>query len=307
MGCFGLERLHPFDARKYGRAWARLRRSVPRAARVRPERPASREDLLRVHTAAYLDRLTVPAHVAAVLELPPLRLLPRWLLERALLRPMRWATMGTVVATREALDHGFAVNLGGGFHHAKPAGGEGFCVYNDIALAIHVARREGRVSAAGRVAYVDLDAHQGNGVSHCFMQDAQVRLFDMFNAEIYPSGDAAARARVDHPVPLGNGCPERDYLDALQAEFPAFLAATGPCELAIYNAGTDVYEHDPLGGLGLSAAGIRARDAFVVSSLRAQGIPTVMLLSGGYTRESYRLVADSVRELLAAHSPAEDA
>ena len=123
MGLLGLERLHPFDARKYGRAWKLLRDQVPAEAWIRPDRPVSTDELLAVHTPGYLERLRQPRVVAQVLELGVAALLPRWLLDRALLRPMRWATRGTVLAVACALERGFAVNLGGGFHHATPDGG----------------------------------------------------------------------------------------------------------------------------------------------------------------------------------------
>ena len=219
IGFFGLEKLHPFDSRKYGRAWSCLRRHFGVSLRrmwVRPSRPVGREQLLKVHELDYLNRLRQPKYVASILEIPPLRYAPPWLIDWCVLRPMRWATMGTVLAARESLHHGFAVNLGGGYHHAKPGGGGGFCVYSDIALAIHSLRQEGLLAANDRIAYVDLDAHQGNGVCHAFMRDNRVFIFDMYNSTIYPSYDVGARERIDCDVRLAGACHDIDYLRELK-------------------------------------------------------------------------------------------
>jgi len=301
---FGLERLHPFDSRKYSRAWKLLRGwfgSRLRGVTMAPTRPIRREELLAVHTAAYLDRLRQSKYVAGALELPPVRYLPHRVLDWCILRPMRWATMGTIVAAAEAMEHGLAVNLSGGYHHAKPDGGEGFCIYSDIGLAIDRLRRDGRLQEDDRVAYIDLDAHQGNGVCHVFRTDNRVFIFDMYNREIYPGYDGEARDRIDCNLPLAANCHETDYLRTLKSRLPGFLdslVGSGKVGLGIFNAGTDVYQGDPLGGLNLSAAGVLERDLFVIEQLRSREIPTVMLPSGGYTRMSYRLIAASVGRLL---------
>jgi histone deacetylase 11 len=304
IGFCGLERLHPFDSRKYGRAWRCLRRHFGAGLNqiaVRPSRPIRRDELLAVHEALYLDQLRQSKYVACALELPPLRHLPHWVIDRQVLRPMRWATMGTVIAAREALQHGFAVNLGGGYHHARPDCGEGFCIYSDIALAIHSLRNDRPLAADARIAYIDLDAHQGNGVCHSFMRDNSVFIFDIYNSTIYPCYDVRAQQRVDCDVRLTSACDEREYLNELQRMLPVFLDSITRSEsikCAIYNAGTDVFTDDPLGGLNLTANGILRRDLYTVRELRRRGIPTLMLLSGGYTSVSYQLVANSVIRLL---------
>jgi histone deacetylase 11 len=304
IGFLGLERLHPFDSRKYGRAWRAVGRELRRArnrAWVGVPRPASVADLATVHDPAYLERLRDPKELAFALELPFVRRLPGWVTGRVILRPMRWAVAGSLVAAREALTAGVAVNLSGGYHHAKPDHGEGFCVFNDVAYLVHGLRAEGRLTADDRVAYIDLDAHQGNGVCHCFRSDRQVFLYDVFNPRIYPAYDRAARDRIDCPVPLPERCTGAEYLRLLELSLPGFLDSierTGRVGLVIYNAGTDVFEGDALGCLQLSAADVLARDLYVIDQVRARGIPVVMLLSGGYSRESYQLVANTVVELL---------
>src|SRR5262249_22922708 len=173
-----------------------------------------------------------------------------------------------------------AFNLGGGFHHAKPSESEGFSIYNDIAVMIHTLRREQRIPPDGRIAYIDLDAHLGNGVAWCFRHDASVFLFDMHNGSIYPIFDMVARDRVDCLVPLRPDTRGSEYLNELRRRLPPFLDSVGKSttvNLAIYNAGTDVLVDDPLGGLGLSLDDVLARDQFVLQSLRERGIPTVVL------------------------------
>lgn len=299
IGLLGLERLHPFDSRKYGRAWRLLRRQFGRRLsdfHDKPQRPVTHEDLLQVHTQEYLQRLQDPAIVARVLELPQLRLLPSTLIDWAVLRPMRWAVAGTVAAARAALDHGLAVNLGGGYHHAGPGDGHGFSAYADVGLAISQLRREGRLRERERIAYVDLDAHQGNGVCRLFATDRRVFIYDQYNCQIFP-GDLRAQRRIDCDVPVQYGCRDTEYLEALRSRLPPFLdsiLAGNPIALGIYNAGTDVYTGDQLGGLNLSAAGVLDRDRYVLQELLARRIPTMVALSGGYSRESYRMVAAMV-------------
>ena len=301
---FGLERLHPFDTRNHSRAWQLLKKRLPeaiQAAWIRPTREISRDQLLLIHSAEYLDRLRDSDYLASALELPQVRRLSWRLLDWVVLRPMRWATMGTVLAARAAMQQGAAANLAGGFHHAKPDAGEGFCLYADIPLAIEVLRCEQLLKEHDRVAYIDLDAHQGNGVCHAFLQDSRVFIFDMFNRGAYPWQDRIARERIDCPIPLSAGCEDQEYLQKLRGQLPGFLdsvAGNGSLALIVFNAGTDPYEGDQLGGLNLSASGMRQRDRFVIESASNRRVPLLMLPSGGYSEMSYRLLADSVAYLL---------
>lgn len=307
IGLFGLERLHPFDTHKYSRAYDLLERQFGRRLRQATSvvsRPVGREELLAAHSAEYLERLKNAAYLAGALEMPPLRRLPAWVTDWRVLKPMRWATAGTIVAAQEAVRTGLAVNMSGGYHHASRDRGEGFCIYSDIALAVHELRRTDRVSADDKIIYVDLDAHQGNGVCHEFFDDRAMMIFDMFNQSIYPASDAKAKRRIDCAVPLPAGCHEADYLTALRSKLPPFLNAVtraGRAGLAIYNAGTDIYRGDLLGGMNVSAEGILERDRFVIDELVSRGIPVLMLLSGGYSPQSYQLVAGTVSYILSAY------
>ncbi len=303
IGFYGLERFHPFDSRKYGRAWRQLGvrlGMMRRQIHVKPSTPATIDQLRLVHSDKYLQRLKDPKYVAGALELPIVRRLPSWALDWHILRPMRWATQGTILAAGEALKHGLAINLSGGYHHAKPDRGEGFSIYSDIGIAVRSLRSQKLLSEASRVVYIDTDAHQGNGVCHTFMGDPSVFIFDIFNGGIYPVHDVQARQRIDCAIPIAESISDAQYMKEIRNRLPGFLDSVGrsPIGLAIYNAGTDVFKGDPLGRLGISAATILQRDLYVVDELRKRGIPTTMVLSGGYTKQSYQLIADSVTQLI---------
>lgn len=295
----GLDHLHPFDIRKHRRAFTRLRTSLGPLLRdrwLRPAAPLTRDDLLAVHTPEYLDSLRHSRTIAQIVEVPQLAVLPAVLLDRCLLRPMRWAAAGTLLAARTALTHDCGViNLSGGYHHASSARGEGFCVYDDIILAVRLLRRSGELPGeqGGRIIYIDLDAHQGNGVARDAMDDRSVFILDMYNASIYPN-DPDARRRIDCNLPLRAGARGDTYLATLREDLPTFLDAAhrpGVPPLAIYNAGTDPYEADALGGLNLSFDDILERDRVVLTELHQRRIPWIMLPSGGYSRDSYRMIA----------------
>lgn len=305
LGFPGLNHLHPFDVRKFGRAWRELKRRLGSVIieRLLPvDRAASLDELLLAHDSEYLASTETSTTISQVLEVPALRRLPDRLLAWAVLRPMRWAVRGTILASKAALQHGVAINLGGGFHHAKRNRGEGFCFFSDIAVAVHSLKATGDLLPRRRIAYCDLDAHQGNGVCHQFMADGDVFIFDMYNASIYPASDVDSINRIDCKIPLPRGFSGDDYLMLLRSRLPGFLDSimrNGDIPFGIYNAGTDVLVDDALGGLALGPRDILERDLFVLNEYRRRKIPVVILTSGGYTARSYRLIADSVEQILA--------
>ena len=160
---FGLEKLHPFDSRKYSRIhdWL-IRQGLRNPADFIKPKPVTRTDLLRVHSEPYLKSLRDRHVLARILEVAPVAYLPALLTDWRVLGPMRWATGGTVLASRLALQHGVAVNLAGGYHHAGPNKGGGFCAYADAPLALAILKDENKISSA---LVVDTDAHQGNGTA----------------------------------------------------------------------------------------------------------------------------------------------
>ena len=306
MGLFGLEKLHPFDVKKFGRAWKLLQSdlgSTLAAWHVDVDRPVTDEELLMVHTREHLQRMREPVDLAKAFEVPAVKMVPFAMMESGFLLPMRWAVRGSVIAARQAMKHGVAINLGGGFHHAKPDRAEGFCLFSDIALIVAQLRADGTLKPDSRIAYADLDAHQGNGVCHQFRDDPRFFIFDMYNDSIYPN-DRIALDRIDCNIPVPFGCGGSQYLQLLNAHLPGFLNSimrSESVDLAIYTAGTDVLAGDDLGQLSLTADEILTRDEFVISELRSRQISSVMLLGGGYTEESHRLVATSVRAILRSH------
>lgn len=307
IGLCGLENvLHSFDTKKYGRIHDSLCSTFGlNAADFHSPGPLDAVDLHLVHTKEYLASLHYSTTVAAIAEVPPLAYFPSFLVKNTILYPMKLATSGTILASQLALEHGWAINLSGGYHHAKADRGEGFCVYADIPLAI----RKLPVSV-DKVLIVDLDAHQGNGFQTIFSAIGQdesgksavefvpvpeVAILDMYNKDVYPH-DSFAKQFIGYKGEMASGTKDDVYLETLHHLLPLAISEHQP-KIVFYNAGTDIYEHDPLGGLKISREGIIARDEFVFSQCRARNIPVVMVLSGGYTRESANIISSSIANL----------
>jgi histone deacetylase 11 len=250
-------------------------------------------DLLTIHTKQYLESLESPENISKVAEVGALKMVPAFLLKNHLLKPMLYATGGTLLGVDLALQQGWAINLGGGYHHAKANSGSGFCYFADINLAI---LKLFGLKPKSRLMVLDLDAHQGNGVEAILAGDPRVAVMDVFNNDIYP-GDLDAQRFIQHKFPLDAGCGTETYLDLLFDELPRVLTAEQP-DFIIYNAGTDILNGDPLGMLCVSQEGILVRDQFVFSEAKQRGIPILMLLSGGYTPQSAGIIADSLTQII---------
>lgn len=292
-----VSKLHSFDGCKYGRVMKLIDPYIAPEAKYEPKE-VTQEQLTLVHSPAYLDSLSDCQKVAQILEVPQAvgHLID---LRSRVLQPMRYATGGTILATQLALKHGRAINLSGGYHHAKPSKGEGFCVYADIPVAIHLLWKE---RPDLKVMVVDLDAHQGNGVAQSLRHEivegsrSRVALFDMYNGQRYPGPDDGTRDYITYNNPLPNGTADEAYLAVLKTKLPKALDEFKP-DLIIYNAGTDILEGDKLGGLSVSAAGILERDKAVFKEAQARKIPLAMVLSGGYTAQSAQVTAESIINL----------
>jgi histone deacetylase 11 len=288
---FGLERLHPFDSRKYRRIHdALIARGLRRPKDFVRPRPASRADLLRLHTPEYLRSLRRPDVLAGILEVPIVRRLPGWLVHWRVLRAMRCATGGTSLACRLALEHGLGINLGGGYHHAASAWGGGFCVYADVPLAARTLHDEGKI---GRVLVVDLDAHQGNGTAAVFQGWDWASIYDLYERDLFP----ARKEREDYPLPVGPGLTGGEYLGIVRDTLPVALDDIRP-DLVVYNAGSDPFVGDPLARYRLMPSDLAERDLLVVDRVRERGIPLAMVLSGGYSAESWKIHADAIEGIL---------
>lgn len=183
---------------------------------------------------------------------------------------------GTIEAARDALDGGAGVTLAGGTHHAFPAHGEGFCVFNDVAVAVRVLQREGGVR---RVAILDLDVHQGNGTAAIFADDPDVFTFSMHGAKNYPFHKE--RSSLDLELP--DGADDPSYLSLLTSHLGDVLEAAHP-DIAFYLAGADPYRGDRFGRLMLSFDGLRGRDALVLDACSRRGVPIVLTMAGGYAQ-----------------------
>ncbi len=267
---------------------ALLEGGLLRADELVAAEPVPLAALALVHSARW-----VQAVVEGHLSEPEVRRLGfPW--SEALVLRSRAAVGGTCAAARLALEQGFAGNLAGGTHHAFADHGEGFCVFNDIAVSIRALQAEGRIA---RAAVVDLDVHQGNGTAALFADDPSVFTFSMHGQHNFPF--RKQRSTLD--VGLEDGTGDEAYLDALYRHLARVLDAAQP-ELVYYQAGVDPLAGDTLGRLSLSLGGLEARDRFVFESARHRELPLVVTLGGGYARPLARTVAAHVGTYRAARA-----
>jgi acetoin utilization deacetylase AcuC-like enzyme len=249
---------------------------VPPERLHEPER-APVHDLRLVHTRDYVEQVTCGTLLAAKQR----RIGLPWS-ERFVERAYR-VVRGTCETAEAALEHGVAMNLAGGTHHAFPDRGEGFCVFNDVAVAIRRLQRDGRVR---RAAVVDLDVHQGNGTHATFADDPTVHTFSMHGRKNFPFHKVPGSLDVE----LEDGTGDDEYLDRLVDALPSVLRASAP-DLVVYLAGADPHEGDRLGRLGLTFAGLARRDAIVLGACREVGIPVAVTIAGGYGHDVHDTVA----------------
>jgi acetoin utilization deacetylase AcuC-like enzyme len=259
---------HVFPANKYRLIYERLLRKGARKENFEFPEPASDDDLLLVHSLKYLKKLKTgrlsPAEIMT-LELP---------YSAELLDFSQLMVGGTVRATQLAVQDGLAVHIGGGFHHAFQDHGEGFCILNDVAVAIRQMQKIGGVKK-GMV--VDCDVHQGNGTAEIFAQDESVYTFSMHQMDIYP----AKKEKSTLDVGFWSDDGDSKYLAALKTHIPRLYRVFKP-DMVFYLAGADPYEKDQLGGLKITFEGLIERDEIVIKGALRLKIPIVVLLAGGY-------------------------
>jgi len=235
---------------------------------VENARAAADEELRLAHDSVYLERVrrgALARREVLALGLP-------WspeLVERA-----RRSVGATLMAADAALADGVGANLGGGTHHAFANGGRGFCVFNDVVVAVRALRRAGRVE---RVLVVDLDVHQGDGTHAAFMDDPETFTFSVNGFRNYPF----RRVPGDLEADLPDGTEDERYLDFVARLLPQALARSRP-DVCFYLAGADPYEGDRLGRLGLTKDGLATRDDVVHDTLARAGVPVCLTLAGGY-------------------------
>src|SRR3954469_8966936 len=260
---------HRFPIGKYRMLREILERDgIVHAADLRESQPIEIESLLLVHTPSYVESLihgTLSDGDQRRLGFP-------WSAELVL--RSRCSAGGTLAAAFAALEDGVAGNLAGGTHHAFADHGEGYCTFNDHAIAIRRLRLEGRIR---RAAVVDLDVHQGNGTAAIFAADPDVFTCSMHAAKNFPF----RKQRSSLDVELPDGCGDREYLETLERHLPAVLEGA---EIVFYQGGVDPLAEDTLGRLSLTHDGLRARDRTVFEAVRSRALPIVLTLGGGYAR-----------------------
>jgi acetoin utilization deacetylase AcuC-like enzyme len=269
---------HVFQSQKF-----RMVRDLVLAERIAepadilsPE-PATDEDVLRVHTREWVDKIqhdTLSASERMRLEIPH---------SEAVVRGFWLAAGGSILAARCALKDGFGFNIGGGFHHAFPGHGEGFCMIHDVAIAIRRLQSDG---ALRKVLIVDTDVHQGNGTATIFADDPDVFTLSVHQENNYPE----PKPPSDLDVNLADGTGDEEYLELLDKALADAFRRFAP-EMIFYIGGADPYREDQLGGLWLSMRGLQDRDALVFAEARLRGLSVAVAFAGGYARK----VEDTVR------------
>lgn len=278
---------HVFPSQKYRLIESKLLKDgiAERSDFLRPE-PARDADILRVHSEEWVSKLktgTLTLSDVMLLEVPysPELVSAFWL-----------AAAGTILAAQTALQDGFGCNIGGGFHHAHPNHGEGFCAIHDVAVAIRRLQADGAIR---RTMVVDTDVHHGNGTAAIFAKDDSVFTVSIHQLNNYPAYKPPSNVDLD----MEDRVEDKEYLEALLAAVRAALDEF-PAEMLFYVGGADPYCEDQLGGLSLTMDGLKARDKGVFEEARKRGVPVVTVEAGGYARRVEDTVQIHVNTIVAA-------
>jgi acetoin utilization deacetylase AcuC-like enzyme len=278
---------HKFPMAKYSGLRERiLAENIVQPGDLHEAPAAAWDDLRLVHTPAYVDAVavgTLPREMQRRIGFP-------WSPE--MVERSRRSVGATIAAAQAALDDGVAANLAGGTHHSFADRGEGFCVFNDVAVATRVLQRDGD---ARRIAIVDLDVHQGNGTAAIFAGDPSVFTFSMHGEKNFPFRKAISSL----DVPLADGTTDEEYLPQLRHHLDAVLNRHQP-DFVFYLAGADPYEGDRLGRLKLTLAGLRMRDEVVFTSCHQRRLPVAVAMSGGYASDINAIIAIHANTIRAA-------
>ena len=278
---------HVFPSQKYRLVYERLlQEQIASQEDFLKPMPASDEDILRVHSQDYLYKLKTGSLTRAEvmrMEVP---------YSTELIEACWLAAGGSILSARRALDEGFSANLGGGFHHAYPDHGEGFCVIHDVAVAIRKMQADGAIE---RAMVVDTDVHQGNGTAAIFGGDETVFTMSIHQEHNYPYPKPPSTVDVNLPDGMGDA----DYLAILEKYLHRSFDEFSP-QLLFYVAGADPYGEDQLGGLALTMEGLARRDALVMGYAQRNQVPTAVTLAGGYARKLDDTVSIHVNTIKAA-------
>jgi acetoin utilization deacetylase AcuC-like enzyme len=227
--------------------------------------------IARAHDRPYVEQVmacTVPEKVEREIGFP--------IRERLVFRA-RCASGGTLLAARLALTHGIACNTAGGGHHARRRHGAGFCVFNDVGVAVHALRATGEIE---RALVADCDVHQGDGTADVFSDDPAVFTFSIHAEKNYPTRKVASDLDIGLPDATGDGA----YLDALREALPGLIDRHRP-DIVFFNAGVDPHRDDDLGRLALTDNGLRERERMVIGAARDKGLPVACVVGGGYSKD----------------------
>jgi acetoin utilization deacetylase AcuC-like enzyme len=272
---------HVFPSKKFKWLHDRLLRTgFAEACDFTAPEPATDGDVLLVHGREWVTKLrsgTLSYQDILQLEIP---------YSRQMVEAFWLAAGGTILAARLALEAGVGFNIGGGFHHAFPEHGEGFCAINDIAIAVRRLQHDGAIK---RAMVVDCDVHHGNGTAAIFSGDTSVFTLSIHQHNNYPSEKPPSSLDIH----LADGIGDAEYLHRLGNGYRAALTMFKP-ELVLYVAGADPYMDDQLGGLSLTFDGLKERDRLVISTALTQRIPVAIVLAGGY--------AQSVEDTITIHA-----
>lgn len=281
---------HRFPMRKYSRLREQLLvEGILSSADLAVAVPAAWEDLTLVHTPAYVDAIAT-GHVSPAMQR---RIGFPW--SQAMVERSRRSVGATIAAARSALHGGVAANLAGGTHHAFSDRGEGFCVFNDVAVGARVLLRDDLIT---RAVVIDCDVHQGNGTASIFANDSRVFTLSFHGAHNFPFRKEVS----DLDVTFEDGTSDAEYLDALVRHVPRVVDQEQP-DLVFYLAGADPYEHDRLGRLKLTMDGLRRRDRFVFDVCRDRRVPVAISMGGGYAPDVEAIVrihCNTIREAVEA-------
>ena len=282
---------HVFQSQKFGMVRDLvLAEHIAEPSDILAPEPATDEDVLRVHTREWVDKLkqdTLSASERMRLEIP---------YSEAAVRGFWLAAGGSILAARCALKDGFGFNIGGGFHHAFPGHGEGFCMIHDFAIAIRRLQGDGGLR---KVLIVDTDVHQGNGTAAIFADDRDVFTLSLHQENNYPE----PKPPSDLDVNLADGTGDEEYLELLDKALAETFRRFVP-EMIFYIGGADPYREDQLGGLRLSMRGLQERDALVFSEARLRGLPVAVAFAGGYARKTEDTVRIHANTIIAAREAA---
>ena len=282
---------HVFPSKKYRLIRNRLlEEGYAAPSDVLSPSPAADEDILRVHTPEYVRKLqtgSLSPQEIAQMEIP---------YSREMVEACWLAAGGSILAGQQALAEGWSANIGGGFHHACPGHGEGFCVIHDVGVAI---RRLQADAAIEHAMVVDTDVHQGNGTAVIFRGDPNVFTLSIHQENNYPFPKPHSTMDIDLPDGIG----DEDYLAILEKHLHKAFDHFSP-QIVFYVAGADPYREDQLGGLALSIEGLKQRDAVVFDYARRAGVPVAITLAGGYARAVADTVQIHVNTILAARDAA---